>query len=88
VPRLLAPFTQIEIDRLYSFLVSHGIKNEASVRVVPAATGAAFMAELEHSSATFAVMGAWGQTRLRQLVVGGFTRHAIRHSNCPILMAH
>jgi nucleotide-binding universal stress UspA family protein len=33
-------------------------------------------------------MGAYSHSRLRQLILGGVTRHVLQNSNVPILMAH
>ncbi len=33
------------------------------------------------------VMGAYGHSRLRELVLGGATRHLLRHT-VPVLMSH
>ena len=34
------------------------------------------------------VMGAYGHTRLREAVFGGFTRHVLERAELPVLMAH
>jgi nucleotide-binding universal stress UspA family protein len=34
------------------------------------------------------VMGAYGHSRLRELVLGGATRHLLRHMTVPVLLAH
>lgn len=34
------------------------------------------------------VMGAYGHSRLRELVLGGFTRHVLNTDTTPVLMAH
>jgi nucleotide-binding universal stress UspA family protein len=34
------------------------------------------------------VMGAYGHSRLRELVLGGATRHILEHMTVPVLMAH
>lgn len=34
------------------------------------------------------VMGAYGRSRLRELVLGGATRHILRHMTVPVLMSH
>jgi nucleotide-binding universal stress UspA family protein len=34
------------------------------------------------------VKGAYTQSRLRQLIFGGTTRHILAHANIPVLMAH
>jgi len=39
-------------------------------------------------SASYVVMGAYGHTRFREAVLGGVTRHMLRHSAVPLLLAH
>ncbi len=34
------------------------------------------------------VMGAYGHSRFRELVLGGATRHLLEHMTVPVLMAH
>jgi nucleotide-binding universal stress UspA family protein len=34
------------------------------------------------------VMGAYGRSRLRELVLGGATQHLLRHMTVPVLMSH
>lgn len=34
------------------------------------------------------VMGAWGHSRLREMVTGGVTRHMLAHMTVPVLMSH
>lgn len=40
------------------------------------------------SGASLLVMGAWTHSRLRELVFGGVTAHALRAARIPVLMAH
>ena len=34
------------------------------------------------------VMGGYGHSRIRELVLGGFTRHVISEAQLPVLMFH
>jgi len=34
------------------------------------------------------IMGAYGHTRLREFVLGGATRHMLRHPPTPVFMSH
>jgi len=34
------------------------------------------------------VMGAYGRSRFRELVLGGMTRFMLRHMTVPVLMSH
>jgi len=33
------------------------------------------------------VMGAYTQSRIRQMILGGVTRHAVSQAECPLLLA-
>jgi nucleotide-binding universal stress UspA family protein len=34
------------------------------------------------------VMGAYGHSRIREMVLGGVTRHMLAHMTVPVLMSH
>lgn len=45
--------------------------------------------EVAHAvDANLIVIGAWGQSRITELVLGGVTRHLFQHSDLPMLVAH
>jgi len=45
--------------------------------------------DIAHSSgADLIVMGAWGHSRITELVLGGTTRHLFQSSDLPLLVAH
>jgi nucleotide-binding universal stress UspA family protein len=50
--------------------------------------GAVFLAEAEAIAADLMVKGAYTQSRLRQMIFGGATRHIIMEANIPVLLAH
>jgi nucleotide-binding universal stress UspA family protein len=71
------------------YLARHGI--EAELHEWPAegrSTAAALNAAAERLSASYAVMGAYGHTRLREAVLGGATRDMLHEGLLPLLMAH
>ncbi|HRK96289.1 MAG TPA: universal stress protein, partial [Rhodospirillales bacterium] len=45
-------------------------------------------AEADAFSADLLVMGAYGRSRVRELVLGGATRHVLQHLPIPALMSH
>lgn len=49
--------------------------------------GARLLEEAEAMHADLLVMGAWGRTRLSELVLGGTTHHVLTHARLPLLMA-
>jgi nucleotide-binding universal stress UspA family protein len=70
-------------------LSRHGIRAEIS-RTVMAGTSAPdlllnYAADL---SADLLVIGGYGHSRLRELVLGGVTRELLRHMTLPVLMSH
>src|SRR5215472_6187961 len=74
--------------RLLTSLRWHGF-NVSMRRLPPGPQGAAstLLAEAaEH--AALVVMGAYGNSRLRQWIFGGFTRHILRGAEVPVLMMH
>ena len=34
------------------------------------------------------VMGAWGHSRINELILGGTTRYVLLHAKLPVLVAH
>jgi nucleotide-binding universal stress UspA family protein len=80
----LAPDTTIAAS-----LARHGIK--PSVRTSVAAdisVGDEILSRLSDLGADLLVMGAYGHSRMRELVFGGATRHICRHMTVPTLFSH
>lgn len=70
-------------------LARHDIKAEA--KVIPGSDMDAGDLLLSHAAdvdANLIVMGAYGHSRLRQMVLGGMTRHMLTHMTVPVLMSH
>lgn len=70
-------------------LARHGIK--PSVRTSVAAdlsVGDEILSRLADLDADLLVMGAYGHSRIRELVFGGVTRHIARHMTVPTLLSH
>jgi nucleotide-binding universal stress UspA family protein len=80
----LAPDTTIAAS-----LARHGIK--ATVRTSVAADigiGDEILSRLADAGADLLVMGAYGHSRMRELIFGGATRHIFRHMTVPTLFSH
>lgn len=73
---------------LVAFLAWHGIA--ASHRDLPAGgnAGAALLDGCAAAGADLLVMGAYTHSRLRQLILGGVTRHVLAHAGIPVLLSH
>jgi nucleotide-binding universal stress UspA family protein len=75
--------------RLVEQLAWHGIKAEPYTvlsRVHSAANSVLNMAD--EAGADILVMGAYGHSRTREFVFGGFTRHVLNHETLPVFLFH
>ncbi len=83
--KALAPDTSIA-----AALGRHGIKPSArtSVAAKDISTGDEILSRLSDLGADLLVMGAYGHSRMRELVFGGATRHVARHLTVPTLFSH
>jgi nucleotide-binding universal stress UspA family protein len=80
----LAPDTTIAAS-----LARHGIK--ATVRTSVAAdigVGDEILSRVADVGADLLVMGAYGHSRMREIIFGGATRHLMRHMTVPTLFSH
>ncbi len=70
-------------------LARHGVKVMIQKSVAEdIAVADDILSRAADSSADLLVMGAYGHSRLREMVFGGVTRHIIRHMTVPTLMSH
>src|SRR5262244_2359906 len=77
-----------EDARLLTSLRWHGF-NVSMRRLPPGPQGAAStLLAAADEQAALVVMGAYGNSRLRQWIFGGFTRHVLRGAEVPVLMMH
>lgn len=71
------------------FLARHGVKVTVSrVDAPDLDVGNQLLSRAFDLSSDLIVMGAWGHSRLRQLVLGGVTRTLLESMTVPVLMAH
>ncbi|TVR98245.1 MAG: universal stress protein [Rhodospirillales bacterium] len=74
---------------LVDFLAWHGITAEAGgLPSGQGAVGETLLAAAAADRIDLLVLGAYTHSRLRQLILGGVTRHLIEHARLPLLMAH
>ena len=77
-----------EAAELVDYLAGHGIASEAaSFRRLGERVGAGLLAAAGAFDADLLVMGAYSHSRLRQMIIGGVTRHVIEKATLPVLMA-
>ncbi|MGB8841965.1 MAG: universal stress protein [Aliidongia sp.] len=77
------------VSALLAYLRRHGVRCDGEHAPVSASsTGASILATAEAAGVTLLVRGAYTQSRLRQAILGGTTRHLLSHAGIPIVMAH
>ncbi|MFO1068709.1 MAG: universal stress protein [Geminicoccaceae bacterium] len=70
-------------------LARHGVTAEIrSVASGGLGIGDTILTEASDARADLVVMGGYGHSRLRELVLGGATRHLLAHMTVPVLLAH
>lgn len=70
-------------------LARHGITVEAQhIEVRDLSTGNALLSRLADEAIDLLVMGAYGHSRLREMVLGGVTREVFQQMTVPVLMSH
>jgi len=80
----LAPDTSIA-----AALARHGLKPELRTSIAPEISiGDEILSRAADLDADLLVMGAYGHSRLRELIFGGTTRHIARHMTLPTLLSH
>ena len=71
------------------YLARHGVKVTVSRYDAPDVdVGNQLLSRAFDLSADLIVMGAWGHSRLRELVLGGVTRTLLESMTVPVLMSH
>jgi nucleotide-binding universal stress UspA family protein len=70
------------------FLARHQIKVDVVERQVKGDRGEALLSIAADLAADLIVMGGYGHTRFRELVLGGVTRTLLHSMTIPVLMAH
>ncbi len=67
----------------------HGIKAETHfVEGSQASAGKTLLEQADVLGSELLVMGAYGHSRLRQMVLGGATKYVLKNANLPIMFAH
>jgi len=72
---------------LVPYLALHDIHPDVAVfRPIDREVGAGLLAAAREFGADLLAMGAYSHSRLRQLILGGVTRHVLEHADLPIMM--
>jgi len=67
----------------------HGVKVEAAQIIADdIQVGDMLLSRISDGGYDMVIMGAYGRSRIRELVMGGASRHILHHMTVPIFMAH
>ncbi|MBX6320679.1 MAG: universal stress protein [Rhodospirillaceae bacterium] len=69
-------------------LARHGINAEVSAVNTDIDPADMLLSIASDFGAHLVVMGAYGHSRAREMVLGGFTRHMLEHMTVPVFMSH
>ncbi|MEQ1769530.1 MAG: universal stress protein [Devosia sp.] len=84
-PAALQPAIEADIGR---YLSRHGIAAEVRTVASSGPPGSALLGQAVAAGADMLVIGGYGHSRWRELVLGGTTRHILSKSPIPVLAAH
>ena len=73
------------LDEARSYLQTHELEAEYVLR--PGDPSEAIIEYARECDADLLVMGAYGHTKVRELVVGSTTAYALNHAPCPLLLS-
>jgi nucleotide-binding universal stress UspA family protein len=72
---------------LAAYLALHGVHADIVMfQSVRNSVGAGLLAAAREFGCDLLAMGAYSHSRLRQLILGGVTRHVLEHANLPVMM--
>ena len=78
-----------KLKGLKEYLSNHGIEATEVLGVTGVKeAGEVMLDHVKHADLDMIVMGAYGHSRFREMVLGGATRHVLEHTTVPILMSH
>ncbi|MDR3388007.1 MAG: universal stress protein [Rudaea sp.] len=73
---------------LQKYFSRHGVAAEFRAFNPKNDYGSAILASAHEMQADMIVMGAWGHSRIAELVLGGATRYLFQNSDLPLFVAH
>jgi nucleotide-binding universal stress UspA family protein len=83
------PIDTVKMDRLRDYLRLHGLNAvEHGINPGSQGTATALVDGATRAGAGLLVIGGYGHSRLREMVLGGVTRHVFANVTMPIFMAH
>lgn len=75
-------------EQLQAWLQAHGVRAQLHCETTRVKVGAAILDAAERLQADFIGMGAWGHSRLREMLFGGASQNVLSGAKVPVLMSH
>jgi nucleotide-binding universal stress UspA family protein len=70
-------------------LARHGVNAEAKgIQIKGVSKGQTILSHASHIGADMVVMGCYGHSRLREIILGGTTHYILKHMTVPIFLSH
>lgn len=83
-----APEDDGGLAEVAEYLAWHGVVARTHAVITRAPVGEALLEAAVAASADLVVMGGYSHGRLRELILGGVTRHMLEKAAVPLLVAH
>jgi nucleotide-binding universal stress UspA family protein len=80
--------TALQLEGLAAWLSRHQVKAEVEVLRVDIDAGNALLSLATDRAAGLIVLGGYGHTRFRELMLGGVTETVLRKMTTPVVMSH
>jgi nucleotide-binding universal stress UspA family protein len=78
----------IDQKGLVAYLARHGVKAQAVTVRAGSDAGKAIVGAATKAGANLLVMGAYSHSRVREMIFGGVTEHALSSARLPVLLIH
>ncbi|MEX1204927.1 MAG: universal stress protein [Dongiaceae bacterium] len=79
---------RVPAEALLAYLARHEVRAQSETFAAAAGVGKGLIELAARLRADLLVMGAYGHSRLREMILGGATREVLTASPVPVLMAH
>ena len=82
------PVARSSLEAASDWLSSHGVSFQAHREIELVGVGDQLLSRASELGCDLIVCGGYGHSRLREWVLGGVTRHLLKHMTVPTLLSH
>ncbi|HEY4135049.1 MAG TPA: universal stress protein [Alphaproteobacteria bacterium] len=76
------------LTQIQAYLAWHGVRAKVESSRTKGDIGPALLSAADKAGADMLVMGAYSHSRVREMILGGVTKHVVANAGLPVLMAH